>query len=104
MYVPGSFLPPSSMLKTVAVVFIEILLNINQNAWCHIPQDGYFIDTPVTTSVLKVKTCMRFKNYNMRGETSQNSRTEPYKMNKVKKKQKYNSFQNTDRTTFFGQT
>jgi len=65
----------------VAVVFIEILSHINQNPWCHIPQDGYFIVTPVKTSVLKAKTCMRFKNYNMRGETSQNSRAEPYNMN-----------------------
>jgi len=64
----------------VAVVFIEILLNINQNAWCHIPQDGYFIVTHVKTSVLKAKTCMRFKNYKMRGKISQNSRAGPYNM------------------------
>jgi len=76
-----NFPPPSSTLKTVAVVFIEILLNINQNAWCHILQDGYFIVTPVKTSVLQTKTCMRFKNYNMRGEISENSRAEPYNMN-----------------------
>jgi len=63
-----NFLTPSSTLKTVAVVFIEILLNINQNAWCHIPQDGYFIVTPVKTSVLKAKTCMRFKNYERRDQ------------------------------------
>jgi len=43
----------------------QILLNINQNAWCHIPQDGYFIVTPVKTSVLKAKTCMRAEPYNM---------------------------------------
>lgn len=57
-----NFLPPSSMLKIVRVVLIQILLNINHNAWCHIPQDDYFIFTPVKTSVLKAKTCMRYKN------------------------------------------
>jgi hypothetical protein len=51
-----NFLPLSSTLETVAAVFIEILLNIDQNAWCHIPEDGYFILTPVKTSVSKART------------------------------------------------
>jgi hypothetical protein len=51
-----NFLTPSSTLNTVAVVFIEMLLNIDQNAWCHIPEDGYFIATPVKTSLLKART------------------------------------------------